>query len=318
MQNMSITNIREIGENINNSGDFAGTVLYDEPLLAHTTMRVGGPAAIFVEPHDVRSLSLALRVCSGADLPYYVLGGGSNLVFGDSGFSGMVVSTACMNSMRIEGEGGSCVIRCGAGARTSALAEFAAENGVAGFTNFAGLPGTVGGACFMNARCYETDFSSVFLDAEYLDLEDGAIRTYSLNEKDWGYKKSPFMDSRSMIILSAGLRGKTGARTAEELRGLNNERIRDRERRGHFKAFSAGSVFKNNRDFGKSSGAIIDEAGLKGTAVGGAQVAPWHGNFIINTGNATADDIKSLVALIQKKVRERTGFYLEPEIIFVN
>ena len=322
-------NIREIGENINNYEGFDGSVFYDELLSIHSSMRVGGRASVYIEPNNESSFLCAIQQALNNNVPYYILGGGSNLVFADEGFKGIIISTLAFNKIQL-GEPvdeGKVVLTCGAGVKTSTLAEYAAEQGITGFTNFAGLPGTVGGACYMNARCYETDFSEAIESVTYLDLSElknnsgkdaqGAIKVYHNKKEDWSYKASPFMN-KDWVIIGVNVHGEKGVKTPDELEMLNEFKVQDRKSKGHFKAPSCGSVFKNNRSFGKPSGQIIDELGLKGAMVGGAKVSDWHANIIINTGNATAKDVKALVRYVQFEVEEKTGFCLEPEIIFVN
>ena len=315
--------IREIGENFKKTKGFNGRILFDENLSLHTSMKVGGKAALFVEPSDEASLLKAVETAVSEKIPYYILGGGSNLIFADSGFKGMILSLTSLNKICIENG----KIVTGAGVNTCDLADFAAQKGIAGLTNFAGLPGTAGGACYMNARCYDKSFSEVIESVRYLDIdiickknnstiEESAFQVYHIKEEDWSYKHSPFMEKKC-IILSVTLR-ELPAGDSKLLMEENQGYIQNRRDKGHFTAPSAGSVFKNNRSFGKPSGVLIDECGLKSMKNGGAQVAPWHGNIIINTGNATASDIAGLVKTVQDAVFKKTGFNLENEIIFVN
>ena len=381
--------IREIGENIKNSPDFHGSIAYDEPLAPHTTMKVGGPAALFVSPADVSSAAFAAARCRAAGLKLFVLGGGSNLVMDDGGFCGAVLFSGGMKEISLQpagncaAAGASCsfeelrsfaagasaapvapgnpsaagcgglspaddddvpfsvrcsvTLRCGAGASIASITEFCAEHGLWGFSRFAGLPGTAGGAAYMNARCYGQDMSSVIAAVEYLNLTELSPdspadiaflpKMYHNNGSGWDYKLSPFMGKDVLIsavhlslscLAPDSLAGaEVPAEVSAFVREQNRHFVLDRREKGHFNAPSAGSVFKNNRAFGKPSGMLVDEAGLKGLSVGGAQVAPWHGNFIINTGSARAADIRELVARVQRAVESRTGFMLEPEIIFV-
>ena len=204
---------------------------------------------------------------------------------------------------------------CGAGCTFEKITDFCIKNEISGLENFAGLPGTTGGATFMNARCYEVSISDVLSSVKYIDLSDFTEKTYSVDLSEWDYKKSPFQ-SGDKIITQVNFNVKKGISKEIEEKSLSF--IKDRENKGHFKFPSAGSVFKNNRNFGKPSGKIIDEVGLRGFSVGQAQVAPWHGNFIINNGNATASDVRNLVEIIQEKVLKETGFMLECEIIFTD
>ena len=301
--------IRKIVENIKNL--YKGRFLPDEPMSLHTTMKVGGNADLFVEPEDVFSLALVISECKKNSVDFFILGGGSNLIVSDEGFCGVIISMNAFSSIKFENG----IVVCGSGVETNRAVEFFAENGILGMESFAGLPGTCGGACYMNARCYSNDISSKIEFVGYLDLAN-----FDENNKDcaqWAYKHSPFMEKSAVITKVAFKAEKCQPEKASELKAACESFIKDREQKGHFKAPSSGSVFKNNRDFGEPSGRLIDEAGLKVSKIGGAQIAPWHGNIIINAGNATCSDIKKLVRLAQEKVKERTGFMLECEVVFV-
>lgn len=315
--------IRKIVENIKNL--YKGRFLPDEPMRLHTTMKVGGNADLFVEPEDVFSLALVISECKKNSVDFFILGGGSNLIVSDEGFCGVIISMNAFSSIKFENG----IVVCGSGVETNRAVEFFAENGILGMESFAGLPGTCGGACYMNARCYSNDISSKIKFVEYLDLENFDENSYKFLEKhikmyhnnkdcaQWTYKHSPFMKKSVVITKVAFKAEECQLEKISELKAACESFIKDREQKGHFKAPSSGSVFKNNRDFGEPSGKLIDEAGLKGAKIGGAQIAPWHGNIIINTGNATCSDIKKLVQLAQQKVKERTGFMLECEVVFV-
>ncbi len=315
-------NVRKIEENINMRGDFHGRFLYGEPLAPRTTFKVGGPALLLVEPQDVPSFLMVLDEMCRRSIPFLVLGGGSNLVVPDEGLEYPVVSTGSLNRIALECGGTRLV--CGAGATWRQVIDFCIEHKLGGLENFSGLPGTVGGAVYMNARCYDRSVSDVLVAADYVRLgreADGhaAVETYVMDSGQWDYKVSPFQGELDgcpvlEVVLSVT---PLDSDTAEEMELQSKSFVADREQKGHFSYPSAGSVFKNNRDFGKPSGRIVDEAGLRGLELGGAQVAPWHGNFIINRGNATARDIRGLVELVQEAVCRKTGFLLEPEIIFL-
>ena len=350
--------IRETGENIKNSILFRGTVDFDVPMADFTTMKVGGAAELVVRPADPISLAVAASVIKAAGVEVFVLGGGSNTVIRDGGISGAVIMTDGLDEIKIEpgkaepysvedfpeiNEAVSINLTAGSGTSIKELTDWCARYGILGVESFAGLPGTFGGAVYMNARCYGVDFSSIIQSVEYVDLDGipedldqkesyeltelDVIDTYTFSADDWGYKKSPFQGKRwivtSVTIALKGLdvyvSGKVGAspRVCDYIRRKSEHFVADRTEKGQFKAPSAGSVFKNNHDYGKPSGQIIDELGLKGKKLGGAQVAPWHGNFIINMGNASAADVENLVKFVKSEVAENTGFVLEPEVIFV-
>jgi UDP-N-acetylmuramate dehydrogenase len=190
---------------------------------------------------------------------------------------------------------------------------WAAANGLSGLEDFAGLPGTIGGAVWMNARCHERSVSDILAETTFLD-ERLELATVPVETAAFAYKKSPFQGLNTVILKAVfSLFPDDPARIAEKTAARRAER----EAKGHFRYPSAGSVFKNNRDFGKPTGKIIEELGLRGVQIGGARIAPWHGNFIINTGGATADDVKRLVTLTEEKALKTFGFKLEREVIFV-
>lgn len=350
-------NVRNIWENSNISADWPGlasSVRFDEPLSAHTTFRVGGPADLFVAPETETSLGAFVTLMHGNGIPVSLVGGGSNLVISDRGIRGAVVSLERLNYIEDAGSeegsgfamalpgadratapdsagGGapasaSVRVTAGAGAMMNALVEWSAGRGITGLERFAGLPGTVGGAAYMNARCYERSVSDVFFEARvmYFGVSGYTLITVPFSAPEWDYKKSPFQARGSTDPLALLPGDKVLVSVTFSLGRGDPERIRlemggyvaDREAKGHFRYPSAGSMFKNNRAFGKPSGAIIDEAGLKGFRVGDAQVAPWHGNLVINAGNATASDLRTLVDEVSRRVFERTGFRLEREVIF--
>ncbi len=305
--------LRKIAENFNKNIE----ILYDEPMSKHTTFKVGGNAAVFFAPHTIEELEQLATCLKENSQSFFVLGGGSNLVVSDAGISRAVICTQKINHIDTTAADSvsrdSLLLKCGSGTLMDNLAAFCEANSISGLETFSGLPGTIGGAVYMNARCYERSISDVLESVLYLNTQTGKTAVYRFNEQDWAYKKSPFQNSGN-IILEATLKCSKGS--AEQIKAQNSHYVEDRKTKGHFKFPSAGSVFKNNHAFGSPSGKIIDEAGLRGFSIGGAQVAPWHGNFIINTGNATAKDIHDLVLYITQAVKRKTGFELEPEIIF--
>lgn len=318
-------NVRKIEENINMRGDFQGHFLYGQELASRTSFKVGGPASVLVEPATVDSFLLALEVIKELGLPHLVLGGGSNVVAPDEGIEYPILSTVRLDSISLSPDR-SC-LRCGAGCTWRQVIDFCLERRLGGLETFAGLPGTLGGAVFMNARCYDVSVSDVVQQVDYGKLSAGeegrwkaALEIYRMHPTDWDYKVSPFQNQlagRPVLSVVFAVSQLTEAET-QEMREKAEGFVSDREKKGHFSHPSAGSVFKNNREYGKPSGKIVDEAGLRGLEWGGAQVAPWHGNFIINKGNASARDIRQLVEIVQDRVLERTGLMLEPEIIFLS
>ncbi|MGP1587892.1 MAG: UDP-N-acetylmuramate dehydrogenase [Treponemataceae bacterium] len=293
----------------------------NEPLCERTTFKVGGKASLFAIPKNKNELRLLFIEAKRQNLQTFILGGGSNIVVADKGIDKLVISTEKLNSISFvkNEQWGTFYLYCEAGCSIKQISEFCILNSFEGFENFSGLPGSIGGASFMNARCYNISLSDIVYTVEYLD-SNFEFSTYSFCEKDWGYKKSPFQkmiaEGTCLAITSVCIKLKTG--NSKQIEQRCKEFISDRENKGHFKFYSAGSFFKNNHDFGKPTGKIIEESGLRGLQVGGARVADWHGNFIINTGNATESDIRELAYQIQKKVKKDTGFSLECEVIFTD
>lgn len=301
---------------------------FEVSLKELASFKIGGCAEALYSPCDTEELSRAVNFFCRCRIPMSVIGGCTNLLISDKGIKGVVLSLNKMNKIEIENICGDDIyIRAGAGALTASLTEFAAANGISGLEAFGGLPGTVGGACFMNARCYGKSVADIIVSAQSLKLSCGSVPEAQISEEifnaaDWDYKKSPFQANAEGITLSQGRKIVISA--LFKLKKGNSDKIfietqaaiADRVTKGHFKFPSAGSVFKNNHSFGHPSGKLIDEAGLCGLTEGGAQIAPWHGNFIINKGNASSEDVKKLIKTVQESVLEKYGFILEPEIIF--
>ena len=294
-------------------GLFAGInadVLTQEKMSLHTTFKIGGPADYFVVPKTIKALIKAREAVIQAGLKFFILGGGANVLFPDSGYKGVVIATEGLNQIFLETNG---LLHAGCGAAISDVAQFASGAGRAGLQFFYAMPGSTGGAIYMNARCYNASISDALKAVVYLDRE-GNVCTLETEAGGFDYKKSPFQTNGGIIL--EGIFATTGG-NAEAL-GKEMEGYKaDREAKGHCGCPCAGSVFKNNRAFGLPSGKIIDNLGLRGYTVGGAKISEHHANIIVNSGHATAQDVKELVSLVEDKVREATGFQLEREIIYV-
>lgn len=284
-------------------------VLRDVPLAPRNTFEVGGPAEVFLEPSDREDLRRIVRFCSLREIPLLVLGGGSNVLISDQGIPGVVVCTTALKKIRREKE--TLILESGVSVQEASL--YAWEEGLTGLEFCYGLPGTAGGAVWMNARCYGREFSRIFVRAEVLDLE-GEIGEVDYHSEDWAYKESPFRKQFSgWTILEIRLRLKRGG-GSKEARTLMESYYEDREKKGHFRAPCAGSYFKNNYAYGRPTGAILDDLGLKGTRKGGARLAPWHGNIIIKAEpEATARDIFDLGLYLKSEAR-KAGYDLEEEV----
>ncbi len=277
-----------------------------ERMALHTTFRIGGPAGVFCLPETEAALAALLRLCREEGVPCLVIGRGSNLLFSDRGFDGAVISTAAMDGISFDGT----LVRASCGTSLARLSSSAAEWGLAGLEFAHGIPGSVGGAVFMNAGAYGGEISSVLAGARV--LLDGAVREYDPGEMHFGYRTS-VLQSNGGILLSALFRTALGDR--EEI----TERMRDMDARRRDKQpldrGSAGSFFK--RPAGHFAGALIEQAGLKGVSVGGAMVSPKHAGFIVNEGDATCADVLALRDLVVERVREMSGVTLESEVRLV-
>ena len=299
-------------------------VRFDEPMSLHTSFKVGGKADAWIKPHDLpRCAAFLLGECRRENVPLFVLGGGANIVVADRGIRGIVLDTSAWTGIADDFSGYECskfghsiCLRSGTSADNAS--EIAAGEGLSGLEFLAGMPGSIGGAVWMNARCYEKEIADVLLDVKILewDQDKGTMEIKSVIYRvaDFGYKKSPFQN-RDALILEA--RFALNPQSGDLIRSKMAEYRQDREAKGHYRFPSGGSAFKNNRDYGKPTGMIIDELGLKGLSMGGAQVAPFHGNIIINTGSATASDIRGILESVALQVKEATGHVLEPELLFI-
>jgi len=290
-------------------------VRYNEPLSGHTTFKAGGSADCWLRPRGENFCAFCASLLfhsRAAGLPVFILGGGANILVSDKGVRGIVLDTGEWKGAPSV-EDGKIIFQ--SGTSIDEAVEYAAEKSLSGLEFLAGMPGTVGGAVLMNARCYNREIADVL---EWTDIVDFSvipeIKRIPSDTKDFGYKRSPFQDKDNIIIFACF---KTKPGNKNDILNEMEKNRQDRQVKGHYRFPSAGSVFKNNRDFGKPAGQIIDELGLKGLKIGGAQVAPYHGNIIINTGGAAASDIRALMDEVASKVKSSTGFVLEPEILFV-
>lgn len=299
---------------------------FDYPLKEHSGFKIGGCAEIFFTPFTENELKEGLILFKSRNIPLSVIGGATNLLIADTGIKGIVLKLEHFNKIEVLSQTGEDVfVRAGAGIPTSRLTKWAAENGFSGVEEFGGLPGTLGGAAFMNARCYDKSVSDILFSAKTVHFSSASsvkFEEYTPVPTEWDYKISPFQKNADgvtvlperRLILSLTIKLKPGNKA--EIAEKTRQKTEDRIKKGHFKKPSAGSVFKNSKKIGIPSGKIIDEAGLKGISIGKAQIAPWHGNFIINNGEAKAEDVRKLIEKIQKIIAEKHGFLLEPEIIF--
>jgi len=291
-------------------------VRYDEPMAEHCTFKTGGPADCYIRPFGdgfPEFIAALLGSARAEGINVFILGGGANILVADAGIRGIVLDTVGWAGEEGRKEG---VLRLRAGTGLDDAAMIAAKAGLCGLEFLAGMPGSVGGAVWMNARCYGQEIADVLVETEIIDfsLSPPGKERLPACKREFGYKRSPFQ-GRDAFILSAAFQLSPGG-TEQILTRMDANR-RDREEKGQYQFPSAGSVFKNNPDFGKPTGKIIDELGLRGLQSGGARIADRHGNFIINTGGASSQDIRALTEAAASRVKAATGFILEPEILFV-
>ena len=285
----------------------ATVIRCNEPLAKRTTLRVGGPADIYVEPSSAEDLASVLRFCADHGLPFFVLGRGSNLLVKDGGFRGVVISLSQPHFSHIEIIGER--LECGAGARLKAVSIEAKRQGLAGLEFLEGIPGTVGGALRMNAGAMGGAMFDMVESVRMIDF-CGNIREREARELPVEYRSCPAF--KTHIALAATLKGRPGVREAIEQRMNECSRKRWQSQPA---APSAGCMFKNPASI--PAGKLIDELGLKGMRIGGAVVSLEHGNFIVNSGGATARDVLELIGLLKKRAREERGIELQTEVEIV-
>jgi UDP-N-acetylmuramate dehydrogenase len=283
-------------------------VLVQEPMQAHTTFRIGGPADYFLMPQSIEELQAVLTVIRSENIPYFILGNGSNLLVSDQGYRGVIIQLfRNFSTISVEGT----KIRAAAGALLSTIASAARNNSLTGFEFAAGIPGTAGGACVMNAGAYGGEMKDVLEEVTVLTRE-GEIRTLAADELEMGYRTS-IIKTADYIVLEAVIALKPGDEAAitARMKELREQRVTKQP----LEYPSAGSTFK--RPEGYFAGKLIMDAGLRGYQVGGAKVSDKHCGFVINAGGATAADVTTLMQDVRDRVKEQFGVTLEPEVKFL-
>ncbi|SDP33870.1 UDP-N-acetylmuramate dehydrogenase [Selenomonas ruminantium] len=280
-------------------------IILDAPMSEHTTFKIGGPADCLLKPSSLEETQKILQLVKEYDLPLTFVGNGSNMLVRDKGIRGVVVNFADnIDFVRVEGTR----MTVGAGAIWKDVAEIAAQHSLAGVEFACGIPGSIGGAVFMNAGAYGGETKSVVKTVRAV-TRDGEIKTYSLAELDLGYRHSIFQ-SNGEAIVEVELELTPGKE--EDIRAGIADYTNRRESKQPLEMPSAGSTFK--RPEGYFAGTLIDQTGLKGLTVGGAQVSTKHAGFVVNKGGATAADVVNLIHEVQKRVKEAHGVELQPEV----
>ena len=280
-------------------------LLLNEPMSKHTTFRIGGPADVFISVSDESELTAVIKEAKTQNVPFMIMGNGSNMLVGDKGIRGLVIQIAgAMSEYEISGT----TIKAQAGILMSKLAAAALKAGLTGFETLSGIPGTLGGGIFMNAGAYGGELKDIIKSVTYID-DEGHINTIDNSECEFGYRKSVFSGG-GKYILSAVLELKKGDEA--EIRRLMADYNKRRSDKQPLNLPSAGSTFK--RPEGYFAGKLIQDAGLMGCSIGGAQVSEKHAGFVVNKGGATAKDVLDLIVYVQKTVYEKYGVNLETEV----
>ena len=277
----------------------------NEPLAEHCTFKIGGPARVFVAPQEEEQLCKAILLCRDLRLPYYLLGNGSNILFADEGWSGVILDASALKSS-IQREG--CTLRAGAGTLLSSLCREALRAGLTGLEFAYGIPGTVGGAVYMNAGAYGGELKDVLTRVRYLNQE-GQIVCAEAAELDLSYRHSIFEENGG-CTLSAEFRLTPG--DPAEIQAKMEDLMGRRRDKQPLDKPSAGSTFK--RPAGAFAGALIDQCGLRGYRHGGAAISEKHCGFVVNLGGASCADVLALCDEVRDIVQEKTGYLLEKEI----
>ena len=278
-----------------------------EPMCLHTSFKIGGPADFFVLPDNTEKLCLLIKEIKALNIPYFVLGKGSNLLVSDKGIEGCVISLSKLDAITVSGE----EITAFAGASLASVCVAAEQNSLSGMEFAYGIPGCVGGSLYMNAGAYGGEMSHIVKSATFID-EDGNQCEISLEDMLLGYRTSVFKKG-DRIITSVTFKLKCGEKC--EIRTAMDDYMNRRKSKQPLEYPSAGSTFK--RPEGHFAGALIEKNNLKGTTVGGAMVSEKHAGFLINYNKATCKDVKNLMRLVKTTVLKADGIELEPEVIFI-
>ncbi|WP_143315966.1 UDP-N-acetylmuramate dehydrogenase [Clostridium sp. HBUAS56017] len=276
----------------------------NEKMSEHIYFKVGGPADILLSPTTVEQLVSSIEVCKENNIPYYIIGNGSNLLVKDGGIRGVVIKLTNLNNIQTKGN----FIKAEAGVLLKDVSAKALEKSLTGFEFACGIPGTVGGAVFMNAGAYDGEIKNVIKEAEVID-SNGNIIVLDRDELQLGYRTSKVMKEK-FVVVSAIFQLELGEE--EAIMNRVDELTRRREEKQPLEYPSAGSTFK--RPEGYFAGKLVQDAGLKGYSIGGAAVSEKHSGFVINKGGATAKEILDLIAHVQDEVKKQFGVELHPEV----
>ncbi len=281
----------------------------DEPMSKHSSFRVGGPAELFLEVDSVQKLQAILEVNKELKLPITVIGNGTNILVKDKGVKGIVIKYVAKGISKATLDNDTYAITADAGLPNAALANELLKDSLTGFEFAASIPGTIGGAIYMNAGAFGGEMENIVSEVTFLDLDDLAIYKSDGDDCGFGYRHSKF-ENMNTVILSATMVFSKGNK--EEIKRTMDAYLQKRLETQPYDKPNAGSTFKRGDGF--ITAMLIDEAGLKGHTIGGAQVSEKHAGFIVNTGNATAKDILDLIKYVQKTIMGKYGKAIEPEV----
>lgn len=282
------------------------SIVENASMADYSSFRAGGKASFLVMPESESRFADTLNLLSSEDVEYFVLGNGSNILISDKGYDGVIVKTSkAFSDIKVDGE----YICAGAGALLSAVSKKALENSLTGMEFASGIPGSVGGGAFMNAGAYGMEMKDIITEVKLLSRDGKQIFFKDVSEMDYGYRHSVLYDTGDVVL---GVKLKLEKGDSLKIKLLMDELMNRRNSKQPVNYYSAGSFFK--RPKGHFAGKLIQDAGLKGTRVGDAEVSMLHGGFIINKGNATATDIIRLMHIVQAKVMDEFGIMLEPEV----
>lgn len=280
----------------------------NEPMSKHTSFKTGGPAGIYIIGKTLEQIQAVLKYSNQNNIQLYIIGNGSNLLVSDEGIKGIVLKIAVDNIETLESDFG-VLVKAGAGVKIMALAQILKKDGITGFEELAGIPGTMGGANYMNAGAYGKELKDIIVSTKAINKETGEIETLKNEEQELKYRSSIFKN-RKYIIIETMLNLQKGI--PEEIERKMSNFSNQRKQKQPIEYPSAGSTFKRGEGF--ITAKLIDECGLKGYQIGGAQISEKHAGFIINKNNATSKDILDLIKYTKRKVFEKFGVQIEEEV----
>lgn len=282
-------------------------ILFDEPMAKHTTFKVGGPAECYIKVDDIKELRNILKFAKDNDVPITILGNGSNVLVLDKGIRGIVLNIK-FNKIEMMNLGEKIFANIGAGVKISVFGHVLLKNEITGFEELSGIPGTIGGAVRMNAGAHGKEFKDIITAVTCMDY-DGNIKQFENKDMHFEYRRSMLKDKK-YIVLEVSMQFQKGKE--KDIKGKMEEYLAYRREKQPIEYPSAGSTFKRGTDF--ITAKLIDEAGLKGYSIGGAEVSEKHAGFIINKENATAKDILDLIEYVKNTIYEKFDKKIELEI----